>query len=130
MEVKILGNPKEMVAPYTQQGDCLVKKCGTKGVFIQEFEGIPKEARPTGSNLVLQGQSNSHALYGGAFTVLEHGSRIFVKVDETTVLDHVRDLRTGSKAEHFAHYIPPGEYFIDPVQEYNHLTEESKALVD
>lgn len=134
MKQTILGNPEKMTQPYTQQGDCLVKKCGTKGIFVTEYEDIPVTAKklPEGSSLVLKGQSNSHALYGGKFSLYlaESSGTIFVDVEETTVLDHVEDIRTGRKAEHHAQYIPPGKYFIDTVMEYNHIKEESKPLID
>lgn len=31
-------------SPYLQQGDCLLKKCGTKGFFVVEHDKIPNNA--------------------------------------------------------------------------------------
>ena len=47
---------------YLQQGDCLLKKCGTKGIFVKEFETIPEDAMQLKTNLVLKGVTNNHAL--------------------------------------------------------------------
>lgn len=128
----ILGRPDAIwKSPYTQQGDAIIKKCGTKGVFKREFESIPKDAKEKSGNLVLKGQTNSHALYGGKFQLLEYDGVLFIRVTEPTVLDHVRDhMSTRERAEHHAQWIPAGEYFFDGVMEYDHLKEESRQVID
>lgn len=129
----ILGSPtKKWKAPYTQQGDVLIKKCGEFGVFETEFKEIPKKAKKKTGNLVFKGQTNSHALYKGKFQLFENDGILFLKVTKATVLDHVKDhkTKTSAKAEHHAQWIPVGEYFIDGVLEYNHLTEEAKRVID
>jgi len=118
-------------SPYYQQGDCLVKKCGTKGVFKSlNFDKIPEDATPVKTNLILKGQNNNHALYDGKFQVFHKGEQVFVKVDEECVLDHVKDLMSMQRAEHHAQKIGPGEYFIDSVNEFDHLKEESRKIID
>lgn len=126
----ILGNPNELKSPIIQQGDCILKKCGVKDIFIDQFDSIPTKAKPVNGNLLLKGNTNSHALYGGKFQIYEHDKTTFLRVDETTVLDHVKDLTSNSHAEHHAQYIPTGEYFIDELLEYDHLTEESRRVID
>lgn len=130
--VNILGKPDAIwKSPYTQQGDCLIKKCGEFGVFETEHNSIPKDAIENPGNLVLKGQTNSHALYGGKFQLLEKNNVLFIRVDEATVLDHVKDhLGARESAEHHAQWIPPGEYFFDGVMEYDHLKEESRQVID
>jgi hypothetical protein len=113
-----------------QQGDVLWKCIGIHGVFEKEFSSIPKEAKPTGSNLVLKGANNSHALYGGKFTILEHDGITFLDVLEETTIDHVKDIQTMARAEHHAQTIKPGQYFIDQVNEFDHLLEESRKIID
>jgi hypothetical protein len=128
----ILGTP-DMVwtSPYTQQGDCILKKCGKFGVFQIEHEMIPNNSVVIPGNLVLKGQTNSHALYGGKFEILENGGVRFIRVTEATVLDHVKD-HNGNResAEHHAQWIPAGEYFFDGVLEYDHVLEESRQVID
>lgn len=128
----ILGAPDmEWTSPYIQQGDCLIKKCGNFDVFEKEYASIPESAKPVPGNLVLKGQTNSHALYGGKFQLLENEGVLFIKVDEPTVLDHVKDhLSVRENAEHHAQWIPKGEYFFDGVLEYDHLLEESRQVID
>lgn len=126
----ILGNPNETRSPYIMQGDCILKKCGVYGIFEEEHDSIPKIAEPVSGNLLLKGSSNSHALYGGKFQILKLKDQIFLRVDETTVLDHVKDIKSNAKAEHHAQYVPPGEYFISELLEYDHLKEESRRVID
>ena len=113
-----------------QQGDVLVKKIGINGVFKKEYKSIPSDAKPTKSNLVFKGETNSHALFEGDFELLEHEGVKFLKVNKTTVLDHVKDHNTRVRAEHHSQAIHPGDYFIDGVQEYDHLLEESRRVID
>lgn len=114
-----------------QQGDCLLKKVGIHNVFQQEFESIPLDAQMIKTNLVLKGEMNSHALYGGKFEILKKNEVTFVRVLEETELDHVKDHSVGrDHAEHHAQRIAPGEYFVDQVLEYDHLKEESRRIID
>lgn len=126
----ILGNTNELKSPIIQQGDCILKKCGVYGIFEEEHSSIPMHAEPVSGNLLLKGSSNSHALYGGKFQIFKVKDQIFLRVDETTVLDHVKDLASKAKAEHHAQYIPPGEYFLDELLEYDHLLQESRRIID
>lgn len=129
----ILGSPNATwKSPYTQQGDCVLKKCGNyEDIFETSYPSIPSEAKPIPGNLILKGQTNSHALYGGKFQLLEHNGVLFIRVDEATVLDHVKDhTSTRESAEHHAQWIPQGEYFFDGVIEYDHLLEESRQVID
>ncbi len=113
-----------------QQGDCLLKKCGTKGIFINEHPEIPKDAKPLPTNLVLKGMTNNHALYGGEFEILEHSGTTFVRVKKESVLDHVKDLQSMERAEHHAQPVLEGEYFMDQVNEMDHIKDESRKVID
>lgn len=131
MEQVILGNKESRISPIIQQGDCIIKKCGTKGVFEKEFAAIPKDAVKKLGHLILKGQTNSHALYGGEFQLFEKDNVLFIKVTEATVLDHVKDHNgTRENAEHHAQWIPAGKYFVDDLLEYDHLLEESRKVID
>lgn len=128
----ILGAPDlEWKSPFTQQGDAILKRCGRFGVFEVEHEKIPDDAVDINTHLVLKGQTNSHALYGGKFHILQKDGVLFIRVKEATVLDHVKD-HNGAResAEHHAQWIPPGEYFFDGVMEFDHVLEESRQVID
>jgi len=117
---------------YYQQGDCLIKPIGKFGVFTQEFDKIPKAAKPLKGNLVLKGQTNSHALYNGEFELFEHEGTIFIDAKTDVTLDHVKDhlVATPTHAEHHAQSIAAGKYFVPPLMEYDHLKEESRRVID
>ena len=133
LNINILGKPDAVWnSPFIQQGDCIIKKCGTNGVFEVEHKSIPVDAVEKSGNLVLKGQTNSHALYCGCFRLLEKNGTLFIRVIEATVLDHVKDHTGGVReaAEHHAQWIPPGEYFLDGVLEYDHILQESRQVID
>lgn len=115
-----------------QQGDCIVKKCGVTGYFKEEFKEIPKTAKLFKSNLLLKGTTNSHALYGGQFKLYKDGERIFIDVKKATTLDHVCDhsAKKPKHAEHHSQVIPPGQWFVDELLEYDHALEESRRVID
>lgn len=114
------------------QGDCILKKVGIFDVFEKEYAEIPKQAKEVKTNLLLKGDTNSHALYGGEFQILEHDSVLFVNVTKETTLDHVKDHNalTPQHAEHHAQTIEVGQYFVAPLMEYDHLKEESRRVID
>lgn len=129
----ILGAPDlKWQSPYTQQGDCLIKKCGDyEDVFDKSHANIPKGAEKIEGNLVLKGNTNSHALYGGDFQLYRKDGVLFIDVKKATILDHVRDhLGARENAEHHAQWIPKGQYFFDGVMEYDHIKEESRQVID
>lgn len=115
-----------------QQGDVVLKQCGIKGYFVKEFDSIPKSAKPVKGNLLLKGQTNSHALYGGKFQLYKDKDQVFLKVTKETTLDHVQDhlVKKPKHAEHHAQKISVGEYFLSPVMEYDHQLEESRQVID
>ena len=115
-----------------QQGDVILKKCGVKGYFSKEFDSIPKNAKKIKGNLVLKGQTNSHALYGGKFQLYTHEGTTFLDVTKETTLDHVKDhtVKKPKHAEHHAQKIAVGAYFLSPLMEYDHVKEESRPVID
>lgn len=127
----VLGHPeKEWTSCYTQQGDCVVKRCGTFNVSNTEYETIPSDAEKIEGNLVLKGSTNSHALYFGDFQLYKKDKTIFIDVKTPTILDHVKDHKHQVRAEHHAQWLPVGKYFVSDLLEYDHLLEESRRVVD
>jgi hypothetical protein len=97
---------------FIQQGDVLVKK-------VSEVKG--KKLK----HLTLaQGESTGHhhTITEGDAELYEHKGTLFLKVkSEEAILTH---------QEHMPVTIPQGEYEIGIVQEYDHITEESKNVRD
>lgn len=115
-----------------QQGDLILKAVGNFGIFEKEYSEIPNDAKKVKGNLLLKGQTNSHALYGGEFVLSEKDGVLFLEVIEPTVLDHVKDHNAAlpEHAEHHAQTIEVGKYFVAPLLEYDHLLEESRRVID
>ena len=82
------------------------------------------------SNLVLKGITNSHALYDGEFDIYKDEENLFIDVKTFAILDHVRDEKTRVHAEHHAQYIPAGKYFFRGVQEFDHLEQMARQVID
>jgi hypothetical protein len=93
-----------------QQGDCLLKT-----------GPIPKEAIPAGSFDLIKSVVTGHAHRVVGAAVLKSGDRFFVRSDQPFELVH---------EEHKTLTLPAGEYFMDHVQEYDHIAEEARAVAD
>lgn len=116
------------------QGDCILKRCGNyEEYFIDNFKDIPNEVSNVQGNLLLKGDTNSHALYGGEFQLFKDDTgRIFVEVKQETTLDHVKDHLAINPvhAEHHAQTVPVGKWFVDELLEFDHLKNESRRVID
>lgn len=95
---------------YFQQGDCLLKQCAIDS----------ENAKRVNSDLLHKGQNHHHRLRG-KFEMYEDGGKRFVRAGEGAELFH---------EEHKAIALPPGEYRLDIVLEYDHLREESRQVID
>jgi hypothetical protein len=104
-----------------QQGDCLIKRCGVKNVFIVEHDSIPGDANLIAGNVLHFGDNHQHAFESGKFQILEKDQIRFVRVIEPSILSH---------GEHGSHTIEPGEYFLDIINEFDHPDEESRKVID
>lgn len=112
---------------YLMQGDCLIIQLGD-----ENFKNSPKEitGEKTKTNLVLKGQTNSHALYEGDFDIYKDGDQVFIDVKTYTILDHVKDENYREHAEHHAQYIPAGKYWVGFVLEFDHLEKMARQVID
>lgn len=96
---------------FAQQGDCLIKE--TK---------IPVEAQKILTQVLIESQVTHHAhRVTGKAEVLKQGETLYIRAVDPFDVVH---------EEHKTLTIPAGEYFIDHVQEYDHLTEEARAVAD
>jgi hypothetical protein len=105
---------------YLQQGDVLM--------FPTE---IPKEAKRISTNVLQEGEHTGHAhrlqfrhddkAIGSG--VYQHPTSLqkFFKLEEPTLLRH---------EEHHEILVPPGEYEIRIVREYDHFAEEARSVID
>ena len=112
---------------YLMQGDCLIIQIGD-----ENFVNSPKEIKgeKVKTNLVLNGNQNSHALYEGDFDIYMDGEQVYIDVKTFTVLDHVKDENARVHAEHHAQYIPKGKYYVGAVLEFDHLEKMARQVID
>ena len=101
---------------YQQQGDVLLKR----------INGLPakkKEMKELKTNVLKEGEHTGHAhrIAEGNFQLFEHKKKMVLLALTMLRLKH---------EEHAMLKVPPGEYIIDSVKEYNHLDEESRAVAD
>lgn len=101
---------KEKSVQLYQQGDCLLKT-----------GPVPKGAEPTGPDLIKSAVTGHAHRVTGSAQVFKVGEKLFVRAPEAFDLVH---------EEHKTLTIPAGEYFMDNVQEYDHLAEEARAVAD
>ncbi len=99
---------------YFQQGDVLVKPMA-----------LPKDVKKINDPVLAYGEAtgHKHQLHGDGVTVYEH---------PTTKRKHLRIVRTVAlrHEEHNPIDLPPGDYVVEGVREYDHFEEESRLVVD
>lgn len=109
---------------FYQQGDVLLKAVGEQRHDAQgEFTGIPVNAKPRPSRVLAEGEVTGHAhRIEGDAELFELGDRLFMRV----LSGNCRVVHE----EHNAQEIPPGEYEIEKVREYNPFTEAVQNVAD
>lgn len=102
---------------YLQQGDVLLKPMplpSVKGLAALE-DGVLAHGEATG---------HAHRLHGDGFFLYE---------DKKTKRKHLRVVKDNvmlRHEEHKAFAVPPGDYVVEGVREYDHFEEESRLVVD
>ena len=109
-----MRNQKSLVSDVIQQGD------------VQLFpEPIPKGLKKLSGNVVQEGEHTGHAhrMFDGEFQLFENPK---------TKERHLRIIKPVSfrHEEHKALIIPPGDYRIGIIQQWDYETEESKRVID
>lgn len=98
---------------YRQQGDILIKR----------IEAIPAEAQETKDTIIAHGESgHTHRLARNASAVIMMlGAIQYLRVYHDTPIEH---------EEHDTQIIPPGDYIIGRVKEFDHFLNESRQVMD
>ena len=102
----------EAATTWYQQGDVTIKPVAT----------IPKGANPLGGRVLAEGEATGHKHLAEAEDVLlfMHAGALYMRVPSGTRIVH---------EEHNALDVPPGDYQVGKVREYDHFAEESKEPV-
>ena len=103
----------ERTLPWYQQGD----------VTIKPVAAIPEGASPAGGRVLAEGEATGHKHVAEAQDVLlfTHEGALYMRVPSGTRIIH---------EEHRALDIPPGDYLIGTVREYDHFAEQSRPVFD
>lgn len=100
-------------APWYQQGD----------VTIKPVAEVPAGAKPSGSNVLREGEATGHAhrAVAGDVQLFIEGNQLFMRAPSGTEVRH---------EEHNVVEVPPGIYEIGGVREYDHFAEEAREVLD
>src|SRR5262245_40366637 len=104
--------PKKAKAQYFQQGDVLIKPAA-----------IPSGAKKQFGRVLREGEATGHAHVAVADDV-----KLFI-IDDTLFMS----APSGTTVVHEEHgpiQVPPGDYRIDAVREYDHFAEEAREVID
>jgi hypothetical protein len=99
---------------YYQQGDCLIKR----------IDVIPAGAKETDRSVLVEGEHTGHAhrlARNASAVIMVLGAVQYLRVYSDTPVEH---------EEHDTQIIPPGDYQIDQVREFDHFAEEARRVMD
>lgn len=98
---------------WYQQGD----------VTIKPVTSIPNGATPVKGRVLAEGEATGHKHLAESEDVLlfSHEGTLYMRVVSGTRIVH---------EEHHALNIPPGDYLVGKVREYDHFAEEARHVVD
>jgi hypothetical protein len=101
---------------FLQQGD----------VLLRSVDSIPKNAtqvkRSSKGWVLAEGETTGHAhRIDSDVMLVEHDGKLFMHNDHEVVLTH---------EEHNNFIVPPGDWSIGIVQEYDHFAEEARNVAD
>jgi hypothetical protein len=108
-----MDNETRRDQPWYQQGD----------VTIKPVEAIPAEATETGNRVLAEGEATGHKHVAEAEDVrlFLHEGALFMRAPHGTTVVH---------EEHRVLEIPPGDYQIGIVREYDHFAGETRRVID
>ncbi|MBC7929517.1 MAG: hypothetical protein H7Z38_03020 [Rubrivivax sp.] len=108
----ITSNDPTLLSWY-QQGD----------VTIKPVAAIPDGANPSDGRVLAEGEATGHKHLAEAEDALlfMHDGTLYMRVPSGTRVVH---------EEHRALDIPPGDYLIGTVREYDHFAEEARRVTD
>jgi hypothetical protein len=108
-----MDQQNESASKWYQQGD----------VTIKPIAQIPANAMATGTRVLAEGEATGHKHLAEAPDVklFLHQGTLYMSAPQGTTIVH---------EEHGPLIIPPGEYEIGIVREYDHFAEEARYVVD
>ena len=102
-----------------------LRRHGDVLILSQKGFSIPKSVKLKKGNLIHQGTNNAHVISKGEMSIGEKDGKKYMRVLKPSVVSHV-----GGSATHESKPIPKGDYWVEIQTFYDHLTEESKKVID
>ena len=98
---------------WYQQGD----------VMIKPIDAIPAAAIAANGRVLAEGEATGHKH-------LAEAEDVKLYLHEGTLYMHAPNGTTVVHEEHHAVAIPPGDYLIGTVREFDHFAEQSRRVID
>lgn len=107
-------NGRQKFSHRLQQGD----------VLMRQVEAVPQEAKPKAGRAILahgEVTGHCHEAIGEGVEVFERDGVLYLSAPNGATVKH---------EEHKPITVPPGNYQIGIVQEYDHFAEEARRVAD
>jgi len=107
---------------YQQQGDVLI---GTAE--------IPADAVVVNTRTLQEGEltGHSHTLFDGEYQVLkDKKENMYLRVLKEATLNHTTDVVNYNRADHDPQVIPPGDYSVEIIEEYDPFEKLTRKVID
>lgn len=125
---------------WFQQGDVIIEPLSARGLQFPT-DGKPMTQKDGRGYLLALGEVTGHAHALEAIEgveVVEAPQKVLVMRNGREEQEEVRYfVRVTAKKgatlrheEHHAHVLPPGDYVVRGVREYDHFTEEARQVID
>lgn len=101
-----------------RHGDVLIKT-------TDDFK-IEKGIKLKPVKVLHKGQNHDHYFSKGKVMVGEIGDQRVIRILQKATISHGR----GNSSEHASKILPKGDYWVEIQTEYDHLTEESRKVID
>lgn len=129
-----------MKTEWYQQGDVIIEPLSVRGLKFPD-QGKTMEQKDSRGYLLALGEvtGHAHALeIAEGIEVIEAPQKVLILRDGTEEQEEVRYFirvkgKTGARVSHEEHGVvtlPPGEYIVRGIREYDHFAEESRRVID
>lgn len=102
-----------------------VRRHGDVLILAKKGFSIPKSVQLKADKLIHKGTNNSHVISKGSALFGDNQGVKVMRIEEPSTVSHV-----GGSATHESKPIPPGDYWVEIQQFYDHLSEEAKKVID
>lgn len=104
-----------------------LRRHGDLLLFTQLKYKVPEPKKLKATRLLFKGTNNEHYFSKGEVKMYVEGDKRFLRVTKKAVLSHSDP---SPKTKHGDGELPVGDYWVEVKQEYDHLREESRNVID